>query len=524
MTPPLSVYGAGKPGLDFGRVSSSIQFRFNPVRYATADRLGSELDAFYTGILTIARFWDMMQMRDPDIRVACNKRCESVENLEWEICYNEDAYDEEDAASVALADEQKSVLQAFYSSLKVTEILKQDASGGVGMLARQMLDARAKGWAVHEIIWNPDVVNGTLTAELRFCPLYWFENKHGRLRFLTDDYQVNGIEMRPNEWLVTTSDNFMESATTLWLCKRELIQAWVRFCLKYGMPLPIIKSESSKGSAEWNAALDALDAITEDWAAVLSNSASLEFGQVDRSGDSTFQALHEELKRTLVTLILGSDLATISAGSGQGQGASLQGREDQKREKADASLISETLNRTLDRHVIDYVFGPDVPALVRFVLVPSKQQDIAAELNIDKFLLDNGVELSKSDLRGRYGRSEPAVGSELAGQAQQTAPATMQPDVNPDDTNPALSNDLKSAAMAQIAKARAQDLESVARELSLVMRAEDPQTMIKLLKAYQVNAAERAKRIVSNPDNLAPAIEKLLATATLDGISSSKSV
>lgn len=517
---PLSVVSTAKPGLDVGRIHSSIQFRFNPVRYATADRLGTELDAFYVGTLTIARFWDMMQARDPDIRVACNKRAESLENLEWEICLNEEAFDEEDAQAVALADEQKSVLQSFYANLRTTEILKQDTQGGVGVLARQMLDARAKGWAVHEIIWKPDVVNGSITAELRFCPLYWFENKTGKLRFLESDYAITGVDMVAGEWLVTTSDNFMEAATTLWLCKRELIQAWVRFCLKYGMPLPIIKTDSTKGSPEWDAAVDALDAITEDFAAVLSNSASLEFGQVDRSGDSTFQALHEELKRTLVTLILGSDLATISAGQGQGQGASLQGQESAKRERADASLISETLNRTLDRHVLDYVFGPDIPALARFVLVPSKQQDIAAEISIDKFLLENGVELSKSDLRGRYGRSEPAVGAELAGQSG----AQMAPDANPDDPQAQLSNDVKSAAMAEIAKARAEDLSSVARELSMVMRADDPQTMLKLLKAYQVNTAERARRIISNPDRMAPAIEKLLATATLDGMSTSKSV
>lgn len=514
----------GKPGLDFSRVKQSMQFRFNPVRQATAERLGTELDAFYTGSLTIARFWEAMQNRDPEVRTAGGKRGDAVEVLNWTVNIDEDAFDDDDAAMVAMAGAQKDALQRFYSRLRVTDIMKQDVLGGAGVLARQMLDARAKGWAVHEIIWKPDP-NGELAAELRFCPLYWFENRFGKLRFLESDYQTYGIEMKAGEWLVTAADNYMEAVTTLWLCKRSLLQAWVRFCEKFGQPLPVIKTDASKGSAEWNNAEDALAAIGEDWGLVLNNAASLEFPPLDRSGDNTFQSLHEDLKRTIVTIILGSDLATISAGSGQGQGASLQGQEDAKRERADASLISETLNRQLDKFVINYMFGPDVPVLVKFALVPSKRQDIAQELAVDKEFRAMGVEISKADIRERYGRSEPKDGEELVGEVDQpdSAEQDQQDTPEPGDAmaNEAqFANALRNEAVKEIAKARALEVVSIADTLKDVLQMDDAGKMLNALKTWQLNATERAKRILANPTQFGLVWEKHLATNVLAGISS----
>lgn len=515
---------AGKPGLDFGRVRNSILFRFNPVRQATAERMGTELDNFYAGGLTIARFWEAMQNRDPEVRTAGGKRGDAVETLGWTVNVDEDAFDDDDVAMATLADEQKKVLQRFYSRLCVTDILKQNTQGGVGVLARQMLDARAKGWAVHEIIWKPDP-NGDLCAELRFCPLYWFENKTGKLRFLLDDWQSYGVDMKPDEWLVTTADNYMEAVTSLWLCKRSLMQAWVRFCEKFGQPLPVIKTDSPKDSPDWNNAEDALAAIGEDWGLVLNNGASLEFPSVDRSGDSTFQALHEDLKRTIVTIILGSDLATISAGSGQGQGASLQGQEDAKRERADASLISETLNRQLDKYVINYTFGPDVPVLVKFALVPSKRQDIAQELAVDKAFREMGVDISKADIRERYGRSEPKDGEELVGQADlpDSQEAGTQNMAEPGDhaSNDAhFANALRNEAIKEITKARALEVVDIAKTIAGVLEIDDPAKMLNALKTWQLNATERAKRLIANPSHLELSYEKTLATGVLRGLTS----
>jgi hypothetical protein len=53
----------------------------------------------------------------------------------------------------------------------------------------------------------------------------------------------------------------------------------------------------------------------------------------------------------------------MSAGGGAGDGASLQGQESQLLERDDAGLVAETLQRYLDRRVIEYAFGPGVEPL-----------------------------------------------------------------------------------------------------------------------------------------------------------------
>lgn len=508
-----------KPGLDFQRVKNSILFRFNPVRQASADRLGTELDGFYTGRLTIARFWEAMQNRDDMIRSSCGKRADAVEQLEWQIVKSENAED----IDQALAEEQVNTLKEFYGNIAVTDVYRQDSNGGVGLLSRQMLDARAKGWAVHEITWKPRV-DGTLSAEFRFCPLYWFENTTGKLRFILEDWQTYGVDMKPGEWLITASDNFMESVASLWLYKKELLQAWVRFCARYGMPLPIMKTGAAYGSEDWNKAVEAANSITEDWALVMSDGASLEFPTLDRSGDGTFQALYEDLKRTIVTVILGSDLATISAGSGQGQGASLQQKEDAKRERADASLISETLQRNVDKMVLEYTYGENTPILAKFVLVPSKNQDVQADLAVDKMFTEFGIPLSVSDVRERYGRAEPSTDDDIVTAPQQTQTPQDPPPDNMANDQLGMSNELIEDAKKSLAKARASELETVARELTSIMSVDDPKGVLKGLQYFIASTHNRARNLISNPDKLAHEIEKLLATSFLSGASTSQKV
>ena len=492
-------------GLQAERITRSIQFSWNPVRYATPERLGTELDAFYIGTLTIGKFWSMMLARDPELMTAFSKREESVEQLEWQIVKIESLPEGmEDAA-----DAQVKILNDFYSSIRVTDVLKQDLIGGVGVLARQILQARAYGWSVHELIWRPgEGVDGSLALTLRHVPIYWFENRTGKLRFLLNDTDVNGVDMEQGEWMVSASSTFMESVTSLWLYKRNLLQSWVRFCSKYGMPLPIVKIDAPIGSAQWEAGKVLVAAIQEDWSGIMTPDASLEFAQIDRTGDSTFAKLFDEIKRTIITVVIGSDLSTISAQGGAGQGASLQGNEALKKEKSDACMISETCNNTLDKFVLEYSLGPGVPILARFMLVPSKQQNTPNEIMIDRMFREFGIELSVDDLRNRYGRGEPVEGSDTVGEieAEQQDPAME------------LANSLVSEGTDQAALGRAKDMLGVCRELNRILKIEDPTVLLNALRHFQNNTRFRAARLLDTGKELQKAIEKTLASATLNGI------
>jgi len=536
------------PRVDAVRVRTAMQGRFNPVRQATPDRLASELDALYLGHLTIARFWDAMQQRDDMIRVADGKRKDSVERMEFQVIASDDA---KEAGLEELAKQQKEVLGKFYEGLQATDVLRQDMAGGVGLLARQMLDARAKGWAVHEWIWRPRALDGQwTTAMFRFCPLYWFENTTGRLRFKLSDWDTYGIPMSPREWLVTVADNYMEAMTGAWLYKLDLVRAWVRFCERFGFPLPHAKTPAAKGSAEWDEVVSSLEAINENFGLVTNQEVELLLIEAKNTGSNVpFAALLERFDRMIPVIILGSDLSTISAGSGAGQGASLQAKDDAKREQADACLLSETLQRKVDPLVIEYAFGPGVPVLVKAMFVAPKQIDVAAELQVDQFAVQNGVALSVDDWRERYGREKPDEDDEVLTPVNQVGAGTgaadgqtgvsklAVPPVNKPGDGQALENaalpsaeadpfdaalkareHLMTAATREAAQARAEDLMGVARELAIIMDIPDAAHMQLALRRWLDGNATRARRLLEQPSRLAPALEQLLSSAVLNGI------
>lgn len=114
----------------------------------------------------------------------------------------------------------------------------------------------------------------------------------------------------------------------------------------------------------------------------------------------------------------------------------------------------------------------------------------------------------------RYGRATPSEDEEPVG-AVETPENTEENQLQND--NLGISNEVVDSAKKSIAKARAQDLEGVARELTSILSVDDPQAVLKGLRHFILNSQMRAKHLISNPDRLAHEIEKLLATSFLSG-------
>ena len=108
----------------------------------------------------------------------------------------------------------------------------------------------------------------------------------------------------------------------------------------------------------------------------------------------------------IAALWRGADLSTLSAGTGEGSGASLQGDEADLIEQDACAEISETLHATLDRLIVDLLQGPGVPLLATFELTPQSRPDVTREIAIDTHLVSMGAHLSLRDALARYGRTE----------------------------------------------------------------------------------------------------------------------
>jgi hypothetical protein len=350
------------------RVKLAIQNRFNPIQNFTPDKLAQQIDQFHAGYLTAAaRTWDAMEKRDIVLGNVAAKRKKAVARLPWEISVVDESAD---------AKKQKKVLEEFYKQIRVTSVLDQNERGGIALLVRQMMDAVGKRYAVHEIVWNARDEDGRdCSAEFRFCPLWWFENLTGRLRFLQQDFQVEGVPMKEAEWMVTVGEGIMESCSVSYVFKHLPLKDWLAFSEKFGMPGVLGKTNAAKDSAEWEAMEEAVAAFGQDWAAVCSANDILELVEVKSGGNNLpYPPLVEYCDRAMAARWRGADLSTISQGK-EGVGASLQGDETNLLLEDDARLVTETLNDQVDRHVLEQAFGENVEVKARFRLLASTSSE-----------------------------------------------------------------------------------------------------------------------------------------------------
>lgn len=397
------------PHITRDRVEESIRTRFNPIPNLTPKLLASYLDAFRLGFFRNAAIaWDTLERRDYKLQAVAPKRKKAVSRYSWEILTLDDS---------PAAQKQKLALEYFYNHLSATNVLDENETGGFSLLVRQMMDAVGKRYAVHEIVWKP-VAPGTpsasgnpqLTATFRFCPLWWFEGTQGRLRFLTSEFALYGVDMQTGEWLVTVGDGIMEACSVAWIYKNLPLRDWLAYTEKFGTPGIIGKTEAALNSAEWDQFAETIREFSHNWSSITSTTNDVQLIQPKGTSDGPFAGLIEKMDRAITILWRGADLGTLS--SHNAAGASLQADETNLLELDDAQLIGETLTAQVSRYVLQYHFG-DTPQLAYIKIRTPDRKEITQSLQVDQFLLQSGAPIAVKDALERYDRPIPDAGEPL---------------------------------------------------------------------------------------------------------------
>lgn len=384
------------------RVRSHLQSRFNPIRGLTPEALSSHLDAFDLGYLAQGSLlWQKIRDRDDTVKAVVEKRELSAALLDWQVHVLDDS---------AEAARHKAALEEFYNTLTTTHALDHNSRGGVALLVRQMMHAQGHKWAVHEIVWQPGAT--TLTAEFRFVPLQFFENRTGTLRFLPSDLASEGEELEDGGWMVTAGAGLMEATSIAYLFKQLPLRDWLIFCEKAGIPALHGKTDAQPGTKEWDDFRDALANFGVDWALVTSLQAQVAPVDLKMSGQLPHPLLVDRMDRAIARLWRGADLGTVSR-EGAAVGSNPQESETDILEVADAMLVSETLQYYVDRWVIRHRFGAEPRAY--FQLQPRLRIDRDLELKIDDHLIRWGVPRAQRELLARYGRPGIDDGETTAG-------------------------------------------------------------------------------------------------------------
>ena len=377
------------------------QYRYNPIASATPASLTRALDEFESGwIRSAALLWEAICDRDDMARPCSIKRVGAVSTRPFGIVRSEESPE---------AERHEAALQYFFDNLTVTNALDLNVRGTFSDLTEQMMSAQLHQYAAHEILWQPGARDEegrpAMTAELRFVPLYLFENTSGRLRYTGPQLSGEGRDLEDGGWMTTVGDGIMKAVSVAWMFKRLSLSDWLQYSEKFGIPGIHGTTPAQKGTAEFAAFVDALEAFASDWVMASAQGSEVKLIEVGKTGDAPFSPMVERMDRQIAILMLGSDLATLSRDNGTG--ASLQGEEASALFARDCKKISSTLQTQLSRPVIEYLFGPGVRPLAYIEIAPPQQQDIDQDIKIDEHLAKNGIDQDPAEMAARYGRSLP---------------------------------------------------------------------------------------------------------------------
>lgn len=373
------------------------QMRFNPLRSLTPERLASALDQFEAGWLREASLiFETIEKREFMIGSVMRKRRAAVARRDWQIIVP----DENDPRAEA----HKATLEHFYNNLTVTDATDLNVRTGMSGLVRQMMNAELQKYAVHEIVWQPGPDG--LTAELRHVPLYFFENRTGKLKFVGVENRADGIPLEEGGWMTTVGSGLGEALSILYMFKRLGVQDLIAFSEKFSVPGVLGRTSAPKDSDAGKAMRDSVLSYAADWIGITYNDdgaikSPIEIMQTPSSGTLPQMSIIEYMDRGMAVLVRGGDLSTISRGDGTGSNP--QQDELDALLQDDCAMISETLQTQLDRLVIRMVHGDEKPAAY-IVINPPSDEDLARELTIDTGLFGLGVKQDPADLAERYGR------------------------------------------------------------------------------------------------------------------------
>jgi hypothetical protein len=227
---------------------------------------------------------------------------------------------------------------------------------------------------------------------------------------MAQPYGLEGVPLQEGAWMVTTGNGVMKACATAWMRKNLALSDWSDYSGNYGKPGIIASTTSARGSTQFSQMEDALSDFLETKMIVLNSAENVKVVDL-ASSHASFQQLVDRMDRLISALWRGSDLSTISRA--EGYGASVQYGETQILEEDDAALITETLQKNIDRFVIEYTFGAKVPVLAGVSIQQTPRRGTQQDMLVDRFLVEAGMPLSVKDAASRYGRATADPGEPM---------------------------------------------------------------------------------------------------------------
>lgn len=304
-----------------------------------------------------------------------------------------------------------------------------------------ILDSIGKGYSFTEIIW--DTSEGQwMPARLEWRDPRWFRfdqqnlatpmliGEHGQEVPLPGAKFIHAV-MRAKSGLALRS-GLARVAAWGWMFKAFTQRDWAIFTQTYGQPLRVGKWGQGASEADKNTLFDAVANIAGDCAAIIPESMTIDFVESKTVGASSDLYLKRAdwLDQQISKAVLGQTTSTDAISGGHA--VSKEHREVQADiERADAIALAAILNRDLIRPWVQLEYGPR-PRYPRLVIARPEREDLKLIAESLSVLVPLGLRVEESEVRDRFGFSDPAPGARLLGHAAPPPPGNT-PESGPQD-------------------------------------------------------------------------------------------
>lgn len=290
------------------------------------------------------------------------------------------------------------------------------------LLTFNALDAILKGFSVGEIMWDIQGNEiGIDTVIPRDARRFTFGLQR-ELRMYTMENRVLGEPMPDQKFIVHSfggkdGNPFGLGLGTrlFWpvLFKREDIKFWLTFADKFGSPTMMGTYQVGQ-TGQKEELLAAMAAIAQDGGIAVPEGVVITMMEAAKSGNtSTYETMAKFMDDQMSEAVLGETMTTSSRGGGLGGNGQANAQNEVRMElvRADADLLSDTLNRTLLTWLTSFnVPGANPPKIRRIV---EEQQDLLQRAQRDQVLFAMGRDMGDDAFAQIYGdgyvRKAPAA-------------------------------------------------------------------------------------------------------------------
>lgn len=355
------------------------EFDEHPARGLTPERLAGILRQAEDGDLVAQlELADDIEERDGHAYAELAKRKMAVIGLEWSVQPPPRATAAEQGMTEAVA-EWLGGLPEF------------------GDVMLGMMDAVLKGFAAHELVWQP-AAGGRLEPTFSFTPQRWFTSSPDRRGLMLRSLQATPADdsglppkmaepLRPGAWLMhvhparsgyLTRNGLVRVLAWPYLFKHYATRDLAEFLEIFGLPLRLGRYPAGASDREKQTLLAAVTAIGHNAAGIIPAGMAIDFQRAADGTEGPFDSMIDRMEAIESKVIVGQTLTAQQGNTGSQALGKVHNEVRHDIRDADARQIEQTINGQLIRLYCTINFaGADPRRLPRFALDTGEAEDIA---------------------------------------------------------------------------------------------------------------------------------------------------